>query len=431
VNKLLPLLALALLFGCRAPDVERELCTEPGPPPSDVDAPTYHADIRPILEGRCVRCHEPGGIGGFSLDSYDAASALAESIREEVVARTMPPFLAADCCQPMVDDFSLTDDEIGRVAAWVDQGAPEGDPADLGEPLPPVGGLSRVDVVVEMDAPYVAAPGVGKADDFRCFLLDWPLDEEVFVTGLEPIPSNRSLVHHLIVAAVEGDDLAEAEQRDRDDPGPGFACSDGLGAFLTATVLGGSLAGGDFPHGLGRRVPPGSKILLNAHYSTVAADGLEEQTAIAFKIDDDGRPMKTLPVANPAWIAGGAQTIPAGEADVVFRHNLDPRFITGKDPVDVVGVTPHLHDFGTQLQVYVVHEDGSTTCLLEIPRWEFGWEQPFWLAEPITLQPGDRVAVECHFDNTQRPGNLEPRDIAWGPDNQDMCAAFVIFTEAE
>jgi hypothetical protein len=69
-----------------------------------------------------------------------------------------------------------------------------------------------------------------------------------------------------------------------------------------------------------------------------------------------------------------------------------------------------------------IHEDGRRECLLEIPKWHFGWEQPFWFAKPKPFDPGDHLYVECHFDNTSG------RDIAWGDSNQDMCAAFLNFT---
>lgn len=34
------------------------------------DAPTWHADVAPIVEGRCASCHDAGGIGPFPLTSH-------------------------------------------------------------------------------------------------------------------------------------------------------------------------------------------------------------------------------------------------------------------------------------------------------------------------------------------------------------------------
>lgn len=78
-----------------------------------------------------------------------------------------------------------------------------------------------------------------------------------------------------------------------------------------------------------------------------------------------------------------------------------------------------------------IGSDGTRECLLEIPDWHFGWEQPFWFAEEHLLAADDELYLECHFDNSAANQNNgeTPRDIAWGGNNQDMCAAFLSFTQ--
>lgn len=48
----------------------------------DPDAPTYHADIVPLIQRECLTCHVEGGIGPFRLDSYDT---VVEQDRKSVV----------------------------------------------------------------------------------------------------------------------------------------------------------------------------------------------------------------------------------------------------------------------------------------------------------------------------------------------------------
>ena len=113
---------------------------------AESNAPTYHADVKPIVDGRCVKCHTEGGIGPFPLTSYDEVESLKGLVKNVVGQKTMPPYLAADGCRKYKHDSSLTDQQIETVTRWVDAGAPEGDPANAGEPLPEVkDGLSRVD----------------------------------------------------------------------------------------------------------------------------------------------------------------------------------------------------------------------------------------------------------------------------------------------
>lgn len=436
---LLPSVAAALVVavaGCGNPQLDEPWCADHsrsgGVPWTEM--PTYHEHVKPILDARCVGCHQEGGIGPFRLDRYEDAHGYRDWIASATATRSMPPFLAADCCTEYHGDFSLTGDQIETIGQWVAGGAPEGDP-DRGPAmtLAPVGGLSRVDLTLAMPEPYRLQPEPGRSDDFRCFLVDWPLDREVFVTGINPVPGNRAVVHHLIVAALEGEAIDAAEELDARDAGPGFDCEGGLGdiPLRDVKVLGGSLLGTDFPDGLGHAVEPGSKILINIHYfAELERTDYEDQTAIEFRIDDEAREFEGMAIANPAWLVGDGLAIEAGDEAAAFWFRMEPTAYTQGETVRLRSVTPHMHYFGKRIRVMLLRGDGSTECLLEIPDWDFGWEQPFWFADPKVLEDGDQIYVECIFDNSaaNQPYGGEPRDIAWGVDNQDMCVAFLSFT---
>ncbi|RMG20447.1 MAG: monooxygenase [Deltaproteobacteria bacterium] len=394
--------------------------------------------MRPIVEAKCGWCHEAGGIAPFPLTAYTDVVALRDAVRDAVVNRRMPPWLPAQCCNAYIDDFSLTDQERATLVRWLDTGTEEGRPEDYVPPPARAGGLSRVDVRVEMEEPYTPKPLPGRVDDFRCFVLDWPLEEEVYVTGLNPVPGNRAIVHHLIVGYVTGADAQDAVGLDAATPEPGIPCEGGFGEIKGVKIIGGSLLGGDMPRGIGHRIEPGSaKIILNIHYSLAKTGAATDQTAVEFRLDDSAREARTLPVGNPAWFVGEAFLIEAGNRDKTYRYQFHPTLWTAKGPFEVEAVTPHMHYLGTKILVGIVHSDGRNECLLEIPRWDFGWEQPYWLTEPVTFGTNDQIYIECHFDNS--PANQPvvggkpqpPRDVAWGSDNQDMCAAFVTFTRRE
>jgi hypothetical protein len=88
-------------------------------------------------------------------------------------------------------------------------------------------------------------------------------------------------------------------------------------------------------------------------------------------------------------------------------------------------------DGGVPLYLCWLRDDDSRQCLLEIPKWYFGWEAQYWFQRPIVLEPDDEIYVECHFDNSaknQKNGQA-PRDIGWGEENQEMCAGFLAFVE--
>src|SRR5215471_3999438 len=104
---------------------------------------TFSKDVVPILVRSCQNCHRPESIAPMSLLTYKEARPWARSIKEKVVRRQMPPWHIDHNVgiTKFKDDPSLTDLEIAMIAAWVDQGAPEGNPTDL----PPARGFSDSD----------------------------------------------------------------------------------------------------------------------------------------------------------------------------------------------------------------------------------------------------------------------------------------------
>ena len=102
---------------------------------------TFARDIAPILQRSCQQCHRPASVAPMSLLTYEQARPWARAIKARTALRSqrgaMPPwFIEKDIgIQQFKDDISLSEEEIGKIAAWADNGAPLGDPADLPPPL--------------------------------------------------------------------------------------------------------------------------------------------------------------------------------------------------------------------------------------------------------------------------------------------------------
>ena len=63
----------------------------------------------------------------MSLMTYDEARPWAKAIRDEVIARRMPPWGAVKGVGAFRDDPSLSQIEIDMIVNWVEGGAPQGD----------------------------------------------------------------------------------------------------------------------------------------------------------------------------------------------------------------------------------------------------------------------------------------------------------------
>ena len=88
---------------------------------------TWTQEISRIIYKRCFSCHREGGSAPMPLVTYEQARPWAKAIKEEVLNRSMPPWGAVKGFGDFKDDSSLTQDEINRLAEWVEGGAPEGE----------------------------------------------------------------------------------------------------------------------------------------------------------------------------------------------------------------------------------------------------------------------------------------------------------------
>jgi hypothetical protein len=100
---------------------------------------TFDREIKRIVDSRCASCHHPGG-SAFSLMTYKDARPWAEAIKEEVLARRMPPWGAVKGFGDFRNDQALTPEQLEVIVSWADGGVPEGEEKDL--PPAPKGGAA-------------------------------------------------------------------------------------------------------------------------------------------------------------------------------------------------------------------------------------------------------------------------------------------------
>jgi mono/diheme cytochrome c family protein len=387
---------------------------------------TYTKHIAAILWKNCAACHRPGEIGPFSLLAYGDASKRADFIAEVTSKRRMPPWKPEPNFGKFHDERRLSDREIGLIAGWAEAGAPEGAAADLPKPPEFSDGwqLGEPDLVLEM-ADSFAVPAEGP-DIYRCFVVPIPLDKDTYVRGVEFRPGNPAVVHHAIMFL---DSIKEARKKDAEDNEPGYASFGGPEINPTGGM--GGWAPGTMPRflseGIVTYLKKGSDLVLQVHYHPSGKAEEDKSTVgIYFAKTVKGKPVK---IVTGIAVVQPELNIQAGEARAEFSGESQPL----PADVEVLGITPHMHNLGREMKVTAIKPNGDTEVpLIWIKDWDFNWQGQYHLKESVRLPKGSVIKVQAVYDNSStnpKNPNSPPQPVQWGLQSTDemlLCSVQVV-----
>ena len=360
--------------------------------PDESSDVTYSRQISRIFARRCVECHREGEIAPFTLTSYKDVVGWAEMIREVVEQQRMPPWHASPEHGRFKNDARLTDEEKRQIFAWVDAGAPEGDTDEL--PPPPqftVGWrIGEPDQIVKMDDEPFQVPARGEVR-YQYFRVDPGWKEDKYIQAAEARAGNPAVVHHILVTHPN---RAVARWRHG-------VHSD----WITAMAPGSRPL--ILPEGMAKLVPAGSSLIFQMHY-TPNGTANEDLSYVGFKFAD---PKSVKQIVGTDKAADHGFVIPAGAAD----HAVDATYRFRHDSL-LLSMFPHMHLRGKAFRYTAVYPDGGREILLDVPRYDFNWQNAYELAEPKRMPAGTRLLCEAVFDNSaDNLANPDPtRPVRWG-----------------
>ena len=156
---------------------------------------TFSHDVAPILYEHCVTCHHPGDIAPMSLLTYKDVRPWAASIRQAVVSRKMPPWLADPAVGHWSNDPRLSEADIRTIREWVEGPKLEGDPKDMPAPpsFPDGWKIGKPDAVISIPVHTLDAKG---PDEYTYIDVPTHFTEDRWIIAAELRPGNRKIVHH-------------------------------------------------------------------------------------------------------------------------------------------------------------------------------------------------------------------------------------------
>lgn len=356
---------------------------------------TYSNQIARILQRRCVECHRSGEIAPFALQQYDEVVGWAEMIAEVVRQQRMPPWHASGQHGAFRNDRRLAEEEKELIYRWVDNGAPEGDPAQLPEPAAFTSGWQlprEPDLVIPItEEPYrVQAEGEVR---YQYFQVDPGFKEDKWISAAQLLPGNRAVVHHILAFA-------------RTPGARRLGAGGGADGFLVGYVPG--LIAEPFPEGMAKRIPAGSRLVFQMHYTPIGSVQFDQSKLGLVFVDPD---QVTHEVRTASAVQRRLNIPPHAE-----NHEVTSRSRRSPDGALLLSMMPHMHLRGKSFRYELIAPDNAAQVLLDIPRYDFNWQTSYRLSEPLPLPSGAAIHCVAHFDNSEfNLSNPDPsRTVHWG-----------------
>lgn len=365
-------------------------------------APTFSRDIAPLLQQKCQTCHNPEGIGPMPLMNYQQVKPFAALIKDRTGTRMMPPWHndPNTGIQKFKNDASLSEEQIALIGAWVDAGAPEGNPADLPAPIEIPSGaawqladqLGPPDLIIK-SAPFdVIANG---QDQWWTPNVNFEgMEGERWLRAAEFKPSyplGKKVVHHGHAVLIP-----EGERRQ---------------VALARYGVGKSWE--IYPEGTGMKVPANGTIAWNLHYFPIGAEGDDDVVEVGLWFYPEDQQPELVTAGEAMFRVDGRNGMARGQ-DILIPPN-GYQVLTGthvlQSPAVIHSFRPHLHMRGKVMTMEAIYPDGRKEVISQVDNYNHNWQISYIYADDVKpiLPTGTVLQFTSVFDNTvNNPLNPDP-----------------------
>ena len=396
------------------------------------NAPTFSKDIAPIFQAKCQACHQPGSIAPMSLITFAESRPWARSIKNRVSTRQMPPWHIDQSVgvQKFQNDMSLSQKQIDTIVAWVDAGAPQGDPKDMPKALPISNdnewqgvkdGFGPPDIVVKSSEYKMPA---NHQDVWYRPSNDLPITEPRWVRMVEIRPSNlkaRKTIHHSIAYLLLNDDPDAVNQGTANGP-TGPTTREDLVARRPQLMEWAIGKGYDrFREGTGKLILPGEKISWDQHIHA-SGEEVSSGSEIGLWLYPKGQEPKKR-----SYLIGFTGLRERGFLDIPPNSlSFTEGFTVLKENTIITNFQPHFHLRGKAMQVEAILPDGARQIVSYVGNFNFNWMTNYIYdddAAPV-FPKGTVIHVSAWYDNTKNnPTNPDPEQwVGYGDRTVDEMA---------
>jgi hypothetical protein len=290
------------------------------------------------------------------------------------------------------------------------------------------------DAIVSL--PRVKLPATGEIPYVR-LLIKVTLPQDRWLAGLQSLPGNAAVVHHMGITEVTLADGVTPENTAQLDavarqlgmpdgsltrPHPSISDPYDPTVYDMLSVYTPGTSFESFDAGAGKllRAGPQQYINFNIHYTTTGKPETDQSNlALWFASSPPAQQLYRAPMPGRTIIANQRELLtddPGTKAegtDVAI-----PPISPGEESYELIGVTallnpmtvyalqPHAHLRGKSFRYAVFLPDGREQTLLTVPRYDFHWQLRYELKEPLLLPAGSKLVFKGEYDNSEHNAHL-------------------------
>ncbi len=376
------------------------------------NGPVDFSDVFPLFVDNCTPCHSENGNGPFVLNSYEAILKRSAVIKDVLMERVMPPWMADDTYSELMNAPRINDSLRWVIVKWIDQGA-----------LPPK--FSK-DSRIQQFLPtknlrgsrtyYTEEHTINSNDDsYQCFVVDLDLPIDTFVNSIRFHSSNPSTIHHIMVYM---DTLGILNSL----PGCWNCMKDEIvNKLIPIEPWSRGMVPTQLTKGFAFRYPKGSKLLLQTHYGDEGNKGQRERTSL--QVFFSKRPEREIKweILNNLEIFFPANTI---KVETISFYT--------DSTISLIGCVPHLHFLAKKIEIFAITKELKKINILKINDWDYLWQGSYLLRKLTVIPGGSTIYMNAVYDNTAnnpvQPNN-PVQDVKYDTySNQEMMVLSLMFT---
>lgn len=385
----------------------------------------WHEHVEPLIQKNCAACHNRDGVAGTDLTDPAVAVMYADAMTVFIQHDEMPPPASDPSCQDYKgsENMVITETEKTVFYDWADAGAPLGDPQSAPDAIDWSQSLGETNATLRVPSAYTVQPNAS-GNDYHCFILENPFEEDTYITGFDVELDNSKVVHHMLLTIdTEGNAGDGSGDTDLTD---GWDCGDRIietdWSLLHAWTPG--MAPLEFESGDGMKVEPGDQLVLQMHYFHSESEPATDQSAYIIKTTSSvDRQVMMYPFGPTEF------KIPAGDDSYSDSAELTNTYAN----LRILGVFPHMHWLGTGFDSTILDSEGDTVeCLARGDNYNFDFQSTYLFKNPVDWALGDTLQTTCTWDNSESNPyqfNEPPKDVGFGEGtNEEMCFFLFYFT---